>query len=51
MIDREHAEAFMAVIQKHSETVSLDLLFDLALALGLTVKVTVIDNEKEQGTK
>lgn len=38
-VSKADAERFMAVIHKHAETVSMDLLFDLARALGLTVGV------------
>jgi hypothetical protein len=45
MIDKETAEKFVAVIHRHSEIVTLDLLFDLVRALGLTLHVEVIDRE------
>lgn len=45
VIDRATAERFMAVIHKHSDSVTLDLLFDLTRALGLTLHVEVVDKK------
>lgn len=48
MIDRETSERFMAVIHKHADTVTLDLLIDLTRALGLTLHVEVIEKESTE---
>lgn len=34
-------ESFMAVVEKHAETVTLNLLFDLVQAVGLRLRIKV----------
>ena len=44
MNDKDAAERVMAVIERHADTVTLDLLLDLAKALNLRLTVKLIDD-------
>ena len=37
------ADGLMATVEKHAATVTLDFLFDMAKALGLRLKVEIIE--------
>lgn len=47
MTDKERADALTAVVNKHADKIDMALLRDLASAMRLRVKVSLVDGERK----